>query len=67
MENADADIKVRRAEELATLRRKQRSAHEKMLDLEKASGEAWEELNETADRVWEDLKTGVADAQARFR
>lgn len=66
-ENADADIKVRCAEELARLRTKQRTAHEKMQDLEKASGEAWQQIKETADTIWEDLKTGVAEAHAKFK
>ncbi|MDO8786481.1 MAG: hypothetical protein Q7J42_00195 [Sulfuritalea sp.] len=66
-ENAGADMKVRRAEELDTLRAKQRTAHEKLQDLETASGEAWEQIKETADKIWEDLRTGMADASARFK
>lgn len=66
-ENAGADMKVRRAEELEKLRTKQRSAHEKLQDLEKASGEAWEQIKETADKIREDLKTGIAEARARFK
>lgn len=66
-ENAGADMKVRRAEELDRLRAKQRTAHEKLQDLEKAGGEAWEQIKETADKIWEDLKTGMADAHARFK
>lgn len=65
-ENAGADMKVRRAEELDGLRAKHRTAHEKLRDLEKASDEAWEQVKETADKIREDLKTGMADARARF-
>ena len=67
LENVGADMKVRRAEELHTLRAKQRAASEKMKELEKASGEAWEQVKETADKIWEDLKTGVADAHSKFK
>lgn len=67
VENADADVRVRRAEELDTLRAKQRSALEKMRDLEKASGEAWDQVKTTADKMWEDLKAGVAEARAKFK
>ncbi|MCX7149882.1 MAG: hypothetical protein NTY05_10820 [Rhodocyclales bacterium] len=65
-ENAGADMKVRRAEELDGLRAKHRTAHEKLGALEKASGEAWEQIKETADKIREDLKTGMAEARARF-
>lgn len=67
VENATADMKVRRAEELEALRAKQRTAAEKMRDLEKASGEAWEQVKTTADKIWDELKTGIADAQAKFK
>ena len=66
-ENAGADMKVRHAEELDRLRMKQRTAHEKLEDLEKATGEAWEKIKETADKIREDLKTGIAEAHAMFK
>ena len=66
-ENAGADMKVRHAEELDRLRMKQRTAHEKLEDLEKATGEAWEKIKETADKIREDLKTGIAEARASFK
>jgi hypothetical protein len=67
VENAGADLKVKRAKELNELRAKQRAASEKMKELEKASGKAWEQVKETADKIWEDLKTGLADAHAKFK
>ena len=67
VENARADIKVKRAEELHALRAKQRAAAAKMKELESASGKAWEQVKETADKLWEDLKTGVADAHSKFK
>jgi outer membrane murein-binding lipoprotein Lpp len=67
VENAGADIAVKRAEALQELRAKQRVAAEKMLELEKSSGEAWGQVKETADKVWEDLKAGVAEAHNKFR
>jgi hypothetical protein len=65
--NVGADMKVRHAEEIARLRHKQRGALEKLQDLETASGEAWEQLKETAETIWADLKSGLADAHARFK
>lgn len=67
MENVGADMRVKRAEELHELRAKLRVASEKMKELEKASGEAWEQVKETADKIWEDLKTGLADAHSKFK
>jgi len=66
-ENAGADMKIKRAEVLHELRAKQRAASEKMKQLEKASGEAWDQAKETADKIWADLKAGVADAHSKFK
>ena len=65
--NAGADIKLKHAMELDDLRVKHRTASAKLQDLEKASGEAWEQLQITADKIWEDLKAGMAEAHARFK
>ncbi len=67
VESAGADMKVKRAEEMEGLRAKQRAASDKMKEIGKASGEAWEQMKETADKIWEDLKVGVSDAHARFK
>ena len=66
-ENAGADMTVKRAEALHELSAKQRAAAEKMQELEKSTGAAWEQVKETADKIWEDLKAGVADAHAKFK
>lgn len=67
VENAGADMKVKRAEAVHGLRAKQRVASEKMQELEKVSGEAWEQAKVTADKIWADLKAGVAEAHTRFK
>ena len=67
VENAGADLKVKRAEELYALRAKQRAASEKMKELGKASGAAWEQVKATADIIWDDLKTGMAEAHSKFK
>ena len=66
-ENAGADMKVKRAKQLHELRAKQRAATEKMKELGKASGAAWEQVKVTADKIWDDLKVGVADAHSKFK
>lgn len=67
LESAGADNKVQRAKQLGELRAKQTAASEKMLELGKASGAAWDQVKETADKVWTDLKTGMEDARSTFR
>jgi glycerol-3-phosphate cytidylyltransferase-like family protein len=67
VENAGADMKVKRTQQLHELRAKQRAASEKMKELGKASGAAWEQVKVTADKIWDDLKAGVADAQSKFK
>lgn len=62
-----AEMRVKRAEELHELRSKQQAASEKMKELGKASGEAWEQVKITAEKVWDDLKTGLTDAHAKFK
>ena len=66
-ENATADVKLKYAEELDALRAKQHAAAEKMKELQEASGDAWGTVKETAVEVWEDLKTGLASAVAKFK
>jgi hypothetical protein len=38
-----------------------------MQELGKSSGEAWSHLKITADKIWDDLKSGVADAHSKFK
>ena len=65
--NAGADIKVKQAQQLQGLRAKQRDASEKMKELGRSSGAAWEQVKTTADKIWDDLKAGIADAQSKFK
>ena len=65
--NVSADMEVMRANELLALREKLNSASKKMNEYEKSSGEAWEEIKVTADKVWDDIKTGLAAAHLKFK
>ena len=67
MEKAGADFNVKRAEEMRDLRARQLAAVEKLKDLEQSSGQAWDEVKATSDKVWEDLKAGVAAAHSKFK
>lgn len=66
-ENAGADIKISRAKAIYDLRAKQRAASEKLKDLGKASGAAWDQAKATADKIWDELKAGVAEAHSKFK
>jgi len=67
VENVSVDIKIMRAKQLVELRVRQRAAHEKMRELEKVSGEAWNQVKVTADKILDDLKVGIADVQSKFK
>ena len=49
------------------LRTKELAAIEKIKELEEAGGDAWETVKETADKIWDDLRVGVAGAASKFK
>jgi hypothetical protein len=59
--------KLKYVEELGSLQIKQHAAADKMKELEEASGDAWATVKATADKVWDDLKSGVASAVGTFK
>ncbi|MFA7279318.1 MAG: hypothetical protein WC100_04435 [Sterolibacterium sp.] len=67
LENMSADLRVERTKHLHALRARQSAVAEKMLELGKASGEAWEQIKQTTDKVWDDLKKGLVEAQSKFK
>jgi uncharacterized protein YfiM (DUF2279 family) len=66
-ENVGAGMKVRHAEVMLDLQAKQRMAIEKMNELESASSETWDQVKETSNKIWNDLKTGIAEAHSKFK
>jgi len=65
-DNAAAELKLKYADELDGLRAKLHKAAEQLKELEAASGDAWEIVKETADKVWHDLRTGFSNAATKF-
>jgi hypothetical protein len=63
----EASMKNKCADELHEVRVKQRAAFGKMKELKETRGEAWGHVKETADKIWDDLKTGVAEAHSKFK
>ena len=67
IDNFTAEMKIMRAEDIQALRTKQHAAADKMKELGTATGEAWEQVRVTADKMWDDMKTGMTDAQSKFK
>ncbi|WP_445369613.1 coiled coil domain-containing protein [Methylomonas sp. BW4-1] len=66
-EKAAALVKLNCVEELNTLHAKQQAAQEKLKELEESGHEGWEALKDTADKVWNDLRTGLADTVSKLK
>jgi hypothetical protein len=64
--DATADVKLNDSGELEVLRTKQHAAAEKIKELEEASADAWETVKESADKVWDDLRTGLARTASKL-
>lgn len=60
-------VKLKYSQELNSVRAHQQAATVKMHELETASDEAWEQVKITADKIWSDLRTGLASASAKFK
>lgn len=67
VENAGADVAVRHARTLQDLRAKQSVATEKLQELERSTDAAWAQVKTTADKIWEELSAGVAEAHNKFK
>jgi hypothetical protein len=59
--------KLKYVQELNKIRSHQQAAAMKMRELEDASDDAWDKAKETADKVWDDMRTGLASAAAKFQ
>ncbi|ASF47111.1 sll1863 family stress response protein [Methylovulum psychrotolerans] len=66
-ERSVGTAKLKYTQELNSLRGHQQAATLKMRDLETASDDTWENIKETADKVWDDLRTGLSSATANFK
>ena len=66
-QSAGADARLAYAKDLDTLRDKQRQAADKIKQLEAAGGDAWVTVKDSADKLWDDLKIGVANTAAKFK
>lgn len=65
--NTGADLEIKRTKELHELREKLLLASQKISEYEKATGSAWEDVKVTADKIWDEIKLGVANVHAKFK
>jgi hypothetical protein len=66
-ENIGAGMKVGHAEVMLDLQAKQRVAMDKMNELESATSDAWDQVKETSNKIWDDLRTGITEAHSKFK
>jgi len=59
--------KLKYLQELNDIQGHQQAASIKMRELEDAGDDAWHSVKETADKVWNDLRAGIASASAKFQ
>ncbi|WP_347986513.1 coiled coil domain-containing protein [Methylomonas sp. AM2-LC] len=66
-ETAEADMQVKYHEEIESLRVRERAAVEKIKELRAASDDAWDAIKDTAEHVWHDFRTGLANVISKFK
>ncbi|MGZ8182863.1 MAG: sll1863 family stress response protein [Methylobacter sp.] len=66
-ENVAAHIRVKYIQELNDLHAKQQKAIDKMEELQENGGEAWETVKVATDKIWDDLRLGLASASSKFK
>jgi hypothetical protein len=66
VENHAIPVKFKHIKELEALRAKQRVAAEKMKELQEAKDDTWVLVARTANKVWDDLRTGIVSASFEF-
>ena len=67
VKKANAEVRLRRAEEMHELRLSRNHASEKMKELDEASAEAWGHVSKRTAKAFENLKAGVSVAHSRLR
>ena len=66
-EKADADMKLQLESQLADLESKQNEAKQRLLELQNASDDAWEDMKTGLQSAWKSLGDAVENASSRFK
>ncbi|WP_313950844.1 hypothetical protein [Accumulibacter sp.] len=63
---ADAELKAKYRDKIEELRYQKTLAHGRIIALQDAADDAWEELLKGSESVWKTIKQTFADAKAKF-
>jgi hypothetical protein len=63
---ATTDLETKRVVELNALRARHHAASEKLGDIGRSSGEAWEVVKVSADKILDELKNAMNDIHSKF-
>lgn len=65
-EKAALGVKHKCSDELEALQDKQEAASEKLKELSEASSDAFESAKQSADKIWDELRSGLAKVASKF-
>lgn len=63
---ADEQFRLKYESQLASLKVKRDEARVKLIELQKSTGDAWQELRKGSDEAWDSIKKAVAEARKKF-
>ena len=63
---ADEQLHLKYESQLASLKVKRDEAKVKLVELQKSTGDAWQELRKGSDEAWDSIKNAVAEARKKF-
>ena len=67
IENKGADMRLKYAKELDSVKEKQDEVIQKIKDLDQSTEESWEKVKVTTDQILNDLKNGVNNILSKFK
>ena len=62
-----ADISLKRAEQIKTLRKMHVAASEKLTELDAVTEQAWDDVKSTTDKMWGEFKDGIEKVRTSLR
>jgi chromosome segregation ATPase len=66
-QKATADARITYENDLESLKSKRAAAHQTLVDLGKRSENAWEDMKDGAEKIWDELSKAMEKLAARFK
>ena len=66
-QKAGADVRIKHEDELESLKAKREAAHKMLAELGKRSENAWEDIKDGAEKVWDEMSKAMEKVAARFK